>query len=1152
MVHDANSHKEEIFALSSNLSAFPKLATTEAPQQATLVPPAMPPTAALRPAQCSSSYRKHDIVYSNVSWIKESSTGAAVTAKTSNTVSAEPSVTRASASTTTLRPKALYMFAGPKRRGDVSQFLRAWRWEIIELDILLHASHDLSARKNQETWRRRTENNEFTAIVISPPCDTFTRVMFSNTNGPAPLRCFDEPRGYSWLMGARLQKAKLGNILTDFTMEILLIQLNKAPGLIFVEFPEDLGSIRNGPNKGVRPASIWQWPPMSKIRSLPGVTEAGILQSDFEAGYLKPTRVMFKGQLAPATFYPGPPTFDAEGNYLGPIPHKNAQSLGLITLARQKSDSTFRTTGTAAWPPKLCKWAADSLHLAYTNFLAEELKQPMVPSTASDIVGGDTTAVYKDTTTDLNRSTTFETVVPQFEFWNGGVGPPRQTYMLGKSKAFNDGAGLTSPGRWPAKSRVYPPGRRWDLLRTDLLQLLLDFEPTRDKPLGRDGIQRLLLQLAVTPKQDIFPEALLLKGRNLFKSWICSQCSDFNAEEEDFAPGQPFALGIISALLREMGDPDFALFTQLKTGVSPGIASPLPHNPVMFELQTSWRLPELFSDCTEAENYASVEEHKLKVKALFEEEREQGMMNCLPKEVFFERFKGRSTVSSMAAILERGGTKLRVLHDGTHTVGLNNRIRCRDKLRSPGVAEKFSQFRERRKKGQIVISLLMDVTKAHRRVKIVEAEQGYLGCKLEEHEVWFNLVGTFGIASAAYWWARLFGGLVRLLHGLLGPRWVLELLAYADDLEATAGNENEREGIVMIVFVLSILGCPLKPSKFRGGFQVEWIGLAIDNRLYALGLSLSRAQWCINWSKEVINSKTVETSNFAGGLGRLNFAAQALLYERPWLGPLYSWSSTTQLSGLRSACVPWGIKFFLYAISKRLAEGERLMITPSLPADHGFLFKSDAKAEGGRATIGGWECRGGCPASKARWFMVELFPSTSPWVFMKANDPGRVVATLELLGTLLCLAVFDFENNGDYKGIHTISGTTDNMGNSLAMVKCMSTKWPLAPCMMELTEQLRKRQLELHLVWERRDKNIEADALTNEEFGAFDSEKRIQIDFPSFPWLVLDQALVWAKEVYDISELAKTRRRESMFVDAGIWKRRKTAAADRLKSKDPW
>ncbi len=53
-------------------------------------------------------------------------------------------------------------------------------------------------------------------------------------------------------------------------------------------------------------------------------------------------------------------------------------------------------------------------------------------------------------------------------------------------------------------------------------------------------------------------------------------------------------------------------------------------------------------------------------------------------------------------------------------------------------------------------------------------------------------------------------------------------------------------------------------------------------------------------------------------------------------------------------------------------------------------------------------------------------------------------------------------------------------------------------------------------------------------------------------WIILDKAMAWAKQIYDETENKKLKRKSEKFVGFDIWKKRKTAAADRMKSNDPW
>ena len=74
-------------------------------------------------------------------------------------------------------------------------------------------------------------------------------------------------------------------------------------------------------------------------------------------------------------------------------------------------------------------------------------------------------------------------------------------------------------------------------------------------------------------------------------------------------------------------------------------------------------------------------------------------------------------------------------------------------------------------------------------------------------------------------------------------------------------------------------------------------------------------------------------------------------------------------------------------------------------ADLGVAFRADAKAEGESVSIGGWDCRGGVPPHRARWFAVSLTRRNAPWAFAK-GEPFRTIASLELYATLVSFVIF--------------------------------------------------------------------------------------------------------------------------------------------------
>ena len=198
---------------------------------------------------------------------------------------------------------------------------------------------------------------------------------------------------------------------------------------------------------------------------------------------------------------------------------------------------------------------------------------------------------------------------------------------------------------------------------------------------------------------------------------------------------------------------------------------------------------------------------------------------------FLERYGEHTAIAALAVIVEDEELdKKRIIHDATHGVRVNHRVKCRDKLRSPGAREKKHLLREHEEEGETAFSVVGDIAKAHRRYKHSPKEHGYLACQVDTKEevpgdpasqtVYVNLVGTFGLSCASYWWTRIAACGLRLTYHLLGPDFPLDLLLYADDLEAMGkGPPRKRRGIPLSYLFLATLGYPssgLRPEEASG------------------------------------------------------------------------------------------------------------------------------------------------------------------------------------------------------------------------------------------------------------------------------------------------------------------------------------------------
>ena len=120
---------------------------------------------------------------------------------------------------------------------------------------------------------------------------------------------------------------KLGNTLADYAIDATHTQLQTGK-MALMEHPEDLGKCPWG---GV-PAAIWQFAECNSLLEYPGVLTLGLLQSSFGTDYLKPTRLGRWPGMETLDFV-GPPQFDEEWSYKGPIPRSSNYKASLVRRA---------------------------------------------------------------------------------------------------------------------------------------------------------------------------------------------------------------------------------------------------------------------------------------------------------------------------------------------------------------------------------------------------------------------------------------------------------------------------------------------------------------------------------------------------------------------------------------------------------------------------------------------------------------------------------------------------------------------------------------------------------------------------------------------------------------------------------------------------
>ena len=284
----------------------------------------------------------------------------------------------------------------------------------------------------------------------------------------------------------------------------------------------------------------------------------------------------------------------------------------------------------------------------------------------------------------------------------------------------------------------------------------------------------------------------------------------------------------------------------------------------------------------------------------------------------------------------------------------------------------------------------------------------------------------------------------------------------------------------------------------------------LDHYKFEGGISEKRRSWLLAWLRDLVALKRVWMRSFIEGLGRMGFSAQVLAWLKPFLAPLYAWSSATPPGAVLR--LPALIEVTLQFIVDELAAGSHVTSCEKPVFNDAELFRTDAKCEGNRVVLGGWEVKPGMEPSRSRWFILELSPAETPYLFKEIRgkvESSWASTSAEVLGSWVGLQFFGKPSSNVVSSRRTIvriCGGTDNQAAEFLSVKGGSAKLPLTLVMMQLASALREMQLELRLKWRPRELNTEADALTHLDIALFNEDLRVKVETRRFK---LDTKSVW-------------------------------------------
>ena len=1055
-----------------------------------------------------------------------------------------------------------------------------------EFDLEISPEHDLTRLSIWEDIWKTLKEGEW-HLIVSPPCNTFSRARFhyQEMPGPRPLRNVNWPRGFPWLSQHHKAIVDEANMFVDHCIEACKV-CHAAGGKFIIEHPEDLGLV-----KGERPGSIWQWTEVLELIPNCDACTFAIQQCHFGAITPKPTRFLGTFVVTDKRCHMGLPRFDKLGAYKGPLP----KSCGHVHTHKLlgKTANKWNTSPSASYPAALCKFLANLVLYAGASCggglkdhsknsqsgaavgSSSAITTPKVsgssprlpPVDVVDLTDGDTrssadrpsgsvaAAAAAATVTTCGAAVTAVTATDTacgaayaLDGSGGTAGDKVQEEQFDMDKCCNhghpikvewdgkvhdlvDGFGLCSPTRWQPKARGHRRPSHMKKLAADTFGFLQSAVRETFQDVRTSAFKLVTGKMQSSP----FSEALLEKVRSQIACLLRDPDDARRCDE-----GQPFHLRLLAQWLGVFEDPDVKCLVDAEdsfaAGVNVGVEYPLPRTPQVFPPKVKHRRLDDTEFNPIAENYISGQLSSKELEAKFREEELLGRMEPSKMTVLKAKFGDKLRVASMAAIVKPDGG-VRPLHDATHSVRVNHAIQYRDQLQCPGPAEVAALVREAVESREAPFCVSADIRAAHRLVKIRKEDWPYICCRADSlsETVWINKTGTFGVSSAPYWWSKLFAAVGRFVGHVMqaSPFWHL---VYVDDLHGAFVGGSKFELLWIWLLAFEVIGTPFGYHKFKGGFSSDFVGFHLRYDRNEVGITVKRGQWLVSWISALEEKRfVVAAREFSEFLGRLGFVAQLLTWLKPHLAPLFAWGAAVSpgMVGRLPDTVILTLSYILAELSS-----ESFMVSAKRPLYFEVeQFRTDAKCTDEYVILGGWELE------SMRWFSLRLGEEQVPFLF-KPNGGGAQWASTsaELLASLLALHAFDWLTPSSMRRTVALSlnAGTDNMANDSLTTKRSTTKWPLMLINMQLSSALSRARLSLNLRWRPREENTEADNLTNEVFDGFDPALRVNIQFADLD-LSLVQALWKTKQQFDAAKVEA----KQLAVSGEIVKKRKL-------DKTPW
>ena len=429
----------------------------------------------------------------------------------------------------------------------------------------------------------------------------------------------------------------------------------------------------------------------------------------------------------------------------------------------------------------------------------------------------------------------------------------------------SDGGGLPSTGDWGR-----PQSNKGDLLRG-----------LRRRWLGlvsKHSLHKVLANHVENPSEDSpFDASIVQEAQDLLREEFPGLTdSHFSIEQ-----GQPFRLKLVEFLLGIIKDPDSALPASMADGVPTGCVDPIPASGIWVPESDANRDCDPLVECDG--NWQSAESDPELTQSLIDADVSEDFVFEIPGGMQeAKRRWGDLVAVGKLGVATADGRKPRLVMDST-APGVNGRSKIEEKVFN-------ATFQDVRKACKNAAAsqwhaLVLDVSKAHKRIKVRSQEQGLLLFSFHGR-LYAYKVCHFGAKFSAYWWARFSACLHRLLH----CRVYIDHkgFIYVDDWLWLLRSTTCPILACLIILFLLVIRCPMSWNKLAMGPRVVWLGLSWDFGSLRVSIPEAKLNKCLSLLNAISSSTSSMTrKSLESGTGLLLWVTQVFIRLRPFLAEFF-------------------------------------------------------------------------------------------------------------------------------------------------------------------------------------------------------------------------------------------------------------------------